>query len=83
MTSEELEPYFKGTTFGTKDYCSLVLEGLMKVACGYSNGYTLDLILMEMGYVDNGLLTRDGQKAMYELYEQLKVYANWSGKQTN
>lgn len=77
MSKYKFEPYFKGTNFGSQDYEALVLEGLMKITCGFSNGFTLENIIIRMGfarqiYLERGLsLTREGEQIMYKLYEDL------------
>lgn len=88
----DFTPYFKGTDFGHTDYESIILEGLMKVSCGYSNGYTVEQILKNLQYVrphyeynqPNRLTTTDrGDKVMYALYEELKKRAEVQVKNIN
>ena len=46
------EPYFKGTNFGSIDYSDLVMDALLKVACGYYNGATISRILIDADLVE-------------------------------
>lgn len=74
----DFSPYFKGTNFGHTDYDSIVLEGLMKITCGYANGHTLNQILLRLGYImpsrsgKNLTTTLLGERVLYSLYENLK-----------
>lgn len=62
---------FVGTDFGSTDYPKLVLGGLQKVACGWANGRTMEIILLEMGLIerrrDDLVLTDAGLAEMYAL----------------
>ena len=52
MTNEYFAPFFKGTNFGSTDYVELIREGLKKVITGYSNGHTMNCILLDLKYVE-------------------------------
>lgn len=72
MDDNYYEPYFKGTNFGSKEYTRIVREGMLKVACGYYNGGTLERILEELGYKNKNenTLTDKGQRDLYQLFEE-------------
>jgi len=76
MTNEELAPLFAGTNFGHTDYQEIVLEGLIKVATKYHNGYTLESILKNNGFIKSTVtrraLTDKGRKLLWDLYDDLK-----------
>lgn len=72
-TNEYFQSYFVGTNFGSHEPLELVYEGLMKVVCGYSSGFTLETILHKLGYItwgDDRTLTNMGKHVLYSLYEQ-------------
>lgn len=76
MDNQFFAPAFNGTNFGTTEYSKLIEEGLMKVACGYWNGYTLQTILNLLGYTEqvgnahHWVLTHKGQEILYKFYEK-------------
>lgn len=76
MTNEQLAPLFEGTNFGHTNYREIVLEGLMKVATHYHNGYTLENILKDNGFtkVNSRVreLTETGRRLMWDLYTAQK-----------
>lgn len=45
---EAYEAAFKNTDFGSMEYPRLILGGLQKVAQGYWNGRTMQMILLEL-----------------------------------
>lgn len=76
MTNEQLASLFAGTNFGHTNYRELVLEGLMKVATHYHNGYTLESILKHNDLIISTDFQRDltvkGRRLLWDLYAELK-----------
>ncbi len=77
FNNEYFEKYFEGTDFGQKDYANMVHEGLMKVACGYHNGLTMENILIKLGYIkvernSADKLTVEGKMYLYRVYKAMK-----------
>lgn len=75
MSRSKFEILFKNTNFGTDDYDSLVLKGLEMVCLGYSNGGTLDKILLNAQLIEKRdfggrALTDDGLIEMYALKQK-------------
>lgn len=76
LSNERWAEYFLKTDFGTTEYADLIYESLMKTACGYSSGYTIEHILIDAGLAmprRNGRgidTTALGDKVLYEFYEQ-------------
>lgn len=73
-TKEEIEAEFVGTNFGRTDYELLVKQGLLKVACHFHNGFTLQNILIRLGlikprtHLDGFILTNKGRDVMYQWF---------------
>lgn len=80
----DFAPYFKDRyiTYRPDEYEEIIMEGLMKYACEYSTGYTLQLILIELNYLTpkrgragEYVLSKWGRVALWELFERLKKKA--------
>lgn len=70
LTGKVLEDAFAGTNFGRTDFRRMVEMGLLKVACGWHNGYTLMSIMINLGLVTKKQqkLTRKGQLVVWCAY---------------
>lgn len=82
VNNMDYKPYFEGTNFGSTNYDHLILEGLMKINCGYANGMTINNILQKLEYIvpmskNVFIVNKHGYKAMYDLYEKL-LSSKWT-----
>ena len=70
LSDDLIEKAFENTNFGSMTKRDLVRYGLLKVASGYYNGYTLKSILMELGLIHSqtGNITKLGKQYLYEAF---------------
>jgi hypothetical protein len=70
VTSEEIDSVWGNADFGTMPRENVIKFGLLKVASGYSQGYTSRGILKELGLVTDklGMLTKRGKFCLYEYF---------------
>jgi len=78
ITLKELEDVWENANFGENhtDKMRLVKQGLIKWACGYRTGYTLQCILQEVGLLTKKTkrLTKRGQFCLYEFFRKESEY---------
>jgi hypothetical protein len=83
MTDDEIAAAFKGTDFGDELQTHTLRRGLLKLACGYYNGYTLNQIIEKLELAEKYpvqtddfgqrmalRLTDKGKNFLYKAYEQ-------------
>jgi len=70
ITPEEINSVWGSANFGPMPREDVIKYGLLKVASGYSQGYTSRSILKELGLVTDklGILTRRGKFCLYEYF---------------
>lgn len=70
LTDKDLEAAFKGTNFGRTDFRRMVEMGLLKAACGWSNGFTLISIMIDLKLITKKQhkLTKKGQLVLWVAY---------------
>ena len=72
ITDEMINNVWGNANFGeelNKNKRNVVDNALLKIACGYSNGYTAHSIIEELGLVNtNKELTKLGRKYLYESF---------------
>lgn len=70
VSEKELEEMFEGANFGSKSKRDVVRYSLLKVACGYHNGFTSQSIINSLGLCSKNLkLTKKGQEYLYDSFE--------------
>ena len=72
LTKEEIEDVFNKTNFGPTPYEHIVKFSLLKIASGYSTGYTAQCCLLELGLVNPACktLTKRGKYCLWEYFQK-------------
>ena len=69
ITKETLKRVFANANFGDVTKRDVVRYALMKVACGYNNGWTAQSIIYDLGLCTKKLtLTKKGKEYLYEAF---------------
>jgi hypothetical protein len=73
VTDEEIKAAFANTNFGTDEHRKLLEQGVLKRVAGYISGYTLTMILRELGLTDKAdRLTRKGKMFCFNAFYKQK-----------
>lgn len=75
-TRDEIANCFISANLGGADPVWLVKTGLLKIACGYSTGHTVECALKGLGligrtYATRPRLTKDGGFVLYEWFGRI------------
>ena len=67
---KEISEAFEGANFGKAPNIHILKFSLLKIASGYSTGYTIKIIMIEMGLVTKGArnLTKLGKRCLWEWF---------------
>ena len=61
----EILKAFDNTNFGNRCHRGLLVQGVLKVNAGYRTGYTLEIIMKELGLMGKSGITRKGNQFVF------------------
>jgi len=70
VIDDDIEQAFHGTHFGTVDHRKLLEQGVLKTQAGYRTGYTLRIIMIELGLLTpRDYVTKKGRRFIFDAFQ--------------